>query len=60
MLAKCANPACSATFRYFHEGRLFVFEPKRDAPKRWKTRQIAQSPILLVVLLMLFCHDGTT
>ena len=34
MLAKCANPACSATFRYFHEGKLFVFEPKPDAPLR--------------------------
>ena len=34
MLTKCANPACSATFRYLHEGRLFVFEPKRDAPQR--------------------------
>ena len=26
MLAKCANPACSATFRYLHEGRLFAIE----------------------------------
>jgi hypothetical protein len=34
MLAKCANPACSATFRYFHEGKLFVFQPKPDAPMR--------------------------
>jgi len=34
MLAKCANPACSARFRYFHQGRLFVFEPKRVAPNR--------------------------
>jgi hypothetical protein len=34
MLAKCANPACSARFRYFHEGRLFVFESKPDAPMR--------------------------
>jgi len=34
MLAKCANPACSATFRYFPEGRLFVFEPKPDTPMR--------------------------
>lgn len=34
MLAKCANPACSARFRYFHEGRLFVFEAKPDAPMR--------------------------
>ncbi len=22
MLAKCANPACSARFRYLHEGKL--------------------------------------
>jgi hypothetical protein len=34
MLARCANPVCSATFRYFHEGRLFVFETKPDAPLR--------------------------
>jgi hypothetical protein len=26
MLAKCTNPACSATFRYLHEGRLFAIE----------------------------------
>ena len=24
MLSKCANPACSAVFRYLHEGKLFV------------------------------------
>jgi hypothetical protein len=23
MVSKCANPACSATFRYFDDGRLF-------------------------------------
>jgi len=23
MLAKCANPTCSAPFRYLHEGKLF-------------------------------------
>ena len=23
MVSKCANPACSATFRYMHEGTLF-------------------------------------
>lgn len=26
MLSKCANPACSSTFRYFHEGKLFLIE----------------------------------
>ena len=34
MLAKCASPACSATFRYFHEGRLFAIELKADSLKR--------------------------
>ena len=23
MLSKCANPACTRTFRYLHEGKLF-------------------------------------
>ncbi len=23
MLSKCANPSCSAPFRYLHEGKLF-------------------------------------
>jgi hypothetical protein len=34
MLAKCANPACSATFRYLHEGMLFAIEYKGDSLKR--------------------------
>jgi hypothetical protein len=34
MLAKCANPACSATFRYLHEGKLFAIESKADALTR--------------------------
>ena len=32
MLAKCADPACSATFHYFHEGRLFTIESKSGSP----------------------------
>ena len=34
MLAKCANPACAAKFRYFHEGKLFLFETKPDPSMR--------------------------
>jgi len=30
MLSKCANPAGSATFHYFHEGRLFAIESGID------------------------------
>ena len=26
MISKCANPACSAHFRYLHSGKLFRFE----------------------------------
>jgi hypothetical protein len=26
MVSKCANPDCSATFRYFHTGKLFQME----------------------------------
>ena len=34
MLAKCANPACAAKFRYLHEGKLFLFELKPDPSMR--------------------------
>ena len=27
MVSKCANPECAATFRYFHNGKLFRLEP---------------------------------
>jgi hypothetical protein len=34
MLAKCVNPACSATFHYFHEGKLFPIESRIDSETR--------------------------
>jgi hypothetical protein len=34
MVSKCANPVCSATFRYFHQGKLFRF----DTPSRLDRR----------------------
>jgi hypothetical protein len=33
MLSKCANPSCTASFLYFHQGRLFRMEtemPQND------------------------------
>lgn len=30
MFSKCANSRCSASFRHLHEGRLFMFEVKRE------------------------------
>jgi hypothetical protein len=39
MLSKCANPLCSASFRYFHEGKLFRIEISgaRGNPKSAKS-----------------------
>ena len=28
MLSKCANPDCSAPFRYLHDGRLYVVDSR--------------------------------
>ena len=33
MLSKCANPACSNTFRYFREGRLFLIDSHAKSSK---------------------------
>lgn len=32
MVSKCANPRCSASFRYLHEGRIFSLECPRPEP----------------------------
>ena len=34
MVSKCANPECSASFRYFHEGKLFRLETKSGHDRR--------------------------
>jgi hypothetical protein len=30
MLSKCANPNCRTTFRYLHEGKLYVIAPEKS------------------------------
>ena len=37
MLSKCANPVCSATFRYLHDGKLFLIQgaPKHSLRYFW-------------------------
>jgi hypothetical protein len=35
MITKCANPACIATFHYFHEGRLFLIDSKSSPGTVW-------------------------
>jgi len=32
MLSKCANPSCTASFRYFHQGKLFRMEVGTSEP----------------------------
>lgn len=34
MVAKCANPDCSVTFRYFHTGKLFRVETSAGLDRR--------------------------
>ncbi len=34
MVSKCANTACSATFRYLHEGRLFHLTIESATPDK--------------------------
>ena len=42
MLSKCANPTCPTTFRYLHEGRLYVIAP-RETLARHKPRCSSKS-----------------
>ncbi|HLH05745.1 MAG TPA: hypothetical protein VKW78_00760 [Terriglobales bacterium] len=41
MVSKCANPLCSASFRYFREGRLFEIEvmARRSTPDSTTARK---------------------
>jgi hypothetical protein len=32
VLSKCANPSCTASFRYFHQGKLFRMEVETSEP----------------------------
>jgi hypothetical protein len=34
MVSKCANPDCSAVFRYFHQGKLFRIETAMGLDRR--------------------------
>ena len=34
MVSKCANPGCAATFRYFHQGKLFRLETEAGLERR--------------------------
>ncbi len=42
MLAKCANPACTAPFLYLREGKLYQMETQAESPSG--TGEQEQSP----------------
>jgi hypothetical protein len=57
MLAKCANPSCSRSFRYLHEGKLYrmeMCEPNEQGSSRhsewfWLCAECATKVILTKV-----------
>ena len=55
MLSKCANPTCSTTFRYLHEGRLYVIDP-REALAGHKPRCSGKSGQLEYAWLCSSCY----
>jgi hypothetical protein len=42
MLSKCANPGCSATFLYLHEGKLFRLDTSVETLARIPVREITR------------------
>jgi len=58
MVSKCANPDCSATFRYFHVGRLFRLETMAGFDRRHSLGDddLANRPLRRVAFYWL-CED---
>lgn len=59
MLSKCANPACATTFRYLHEGRLYVINA-REALMQRKRRCSGESGRLEFAWLCSSCDLDLT
>lgn len=59
MLSKCANPRCSATFRYLHEGKLYVI-PRREALAKHEPRYPSGGPQLEYAWLCSSCSIDLT
>jgi hypothetical protein len=61
MLAKCANPSCSASFRRLHEGRLFGLEtdPALDSSKARRVEHFWLCQPCSSVMTLCLKDDGT-
>jgi hypothetical protein len=42
MLSKCANPGCTALFRYLHQGKLFRLDASSEEPASQSTKKPAR------------------
>jgi hypothetical protein len=40
VLSKCANPACVASFRYLHQGRIFNIDVSAVSPEKYHIPKI--------------------
>ncbi len=59
MLSKCANPRCATTFRYLHEGRLYLIAPGKSRAGH-KSRPSAESGQLEYAWLCSSCSLDLT
>ena len=59
MLSKCANPSCSTTFRYLHEGKLYLIPPMQ-AQASHKPRCSSRTPRLEYAWLCSSCSLDLT
>jgi hypothetical protein len=59
MLSKCANPTCPTTFRYLHEGRLYLIPPSK-AVTRHKPRRSSRAGQLEYACLCSSCSLSLT
>jgi hypothetical protein len=57
MLSKCANPSCSNSFRYMHEGKLFHMEMEKFEAKGQPGAASFQSKTIRQTEFFWLCED---
>ena len=59
MLSKCANPSCSAQFRYLHDGKVFRIDLEERAAGRTPVRAPAPGALPVSVAGPRLLSSGT-
>ena len=57
MLDKCANPACSKTFRTLRDGKVFAIEVQTDYQRKHQRECASTSAFLALQVLLLRHHS---